>query len=98
MAKSTRICKICNKEYPYCKTEWRGVNRWQDVACCPEHATEYFRRVREARNPQPVVEAAVVDNNEMPVEQVETVVPPTKQKKGRRPKVANDEQGNQTSN
>ena len=50
MAKGTRICKICGKEYPYCTTmtPFDG-NRWQDVACCIEHATEYFKQVAISR-------------------------------------------------
>ena len=50
MAKGTRICKICGKEYPYCSTitQFDG-NRWQDVACCIEHATQYFKAVAIAR-------------------------------------------------
>ena len=50
MAKGTRICKICGKEYPYCTTMTAfDGNRWQDVACCIEHATEYFRQVAISR-------------------------------------------------
>lgn len=50
MEKAKRICKVCGKEYPYCKT-WRSTDifRWQDVACCPEHAAEYFEQVRVSR-------------------------------------------------
>lgn len=52
MKEGTRICKICGKEYPYCKTERRGnVFRYQDVACCPEHGSQYFANVEAARNP-----------------------------------------------
>lgn len=52
MAKGTRICKICGKEYPYCKTERRtDIFRYQDVACCVEHGTQYFAEVEAARNP-----------------------------------------------
>lgn len=50
MATGTRICKICDKEYPYCKTDRpTGLYRWQDVACCPEHAAEYFDRIAVSR-------------------------------------------------
>ncbi|MBP5463310.1 MAG: hypothetical protein J6Y20_14485 [Lachnospiraceae bacterium] len=51
MANSTRICKVCGKEYPYCKTELKDGNifRWQDVACCQEHGAEYFALVAKAR-------------------------------------------------
>jgi hypothetical protein len=52
MVKGTRICKICGKEYPYCKTERSaGIFRYQDVACCVEHGTQYFAEVEAARNP-----------------------------------------------
>lgn len=52
MVKGTRICKICGKEYPYCKTERAaGIFRYQDVACCVEHGTQYFAEVEAARNP-----------------------------------------------
>lgn len=49
MAQATRICQVCGKEYPYCKT-FRVIKfRWQDVACCPEHGVEFFQRVLEER-------------------------------------------------
>ena len=52
MIKGTRICKICGKEYPYSKTERAaGIFRYQDVACCVEHGTQYFAEVEAARNP-----------------------------------------------
>lgn len=50
MARGRRKCKICGKEYEYCKTErGDGVFRWQDVACCPEHAKEYFAQIAASR-------------------------------------------------
>lgn len=49
MARATRICKICGKEYDYCRTETNNKFRWQDVACCPEHGAEYFKRIEESR-------------------------------------------------
>lgn len=46
----TKVCKICGKEYPYCRTILpQGINRWQDVACCPEHAEEYFALIAASR-------------------------------------------------
>lgn len=59
MANSTRICKICGKEYPYCKTELKDGNifRWQDVACCHEHGTEYFALIAASRGETPVTKA-----------------------------------------
>lgn len=51
MEKGKRICKICGEEYPYCTTKTDPNKfRWQDVACCPEHAEEYLRKIEEARN------------------------------------------------
>lgn len=51
MAKGTRICKICGKEYEYCYTNYvaPGVFRWQDVACCEEHGQEYLRKIMVSR-------------------------------------------------
>ena len=50
MPQGTRICKVCGKEYPYCKTLRDGnIFRWQDVACSPEHGSEYFAQVLAAR-------------------------------------------------
>lgn len=51
MATGTKRCKVCGKEYPYCKTASRpGIFRYQDVACCPEHGSIYLKRVMEARS------------------------------------------------
>lgn len=62
-----RYCKICGEPYEYCKTEVpAGTNRWQDVACCVEHATEYFKQIAISRGEAVVTESkptvANVDN------------------------------------
>lgn len=49
MPPATRICKICGKEYPYCQTITNDKFRWQDVACSPKHATEYFELIKQSR-------------------------------------------------
>lgn len=51
MVTATKICKVCGKEYPYCRTERRvaGVFRWQDVACSVEHGSIYLERVLASR-------------------------------------------------
>ena len=50
MAIVKRICKICGNEYEYCHTtRSAGVFRWQDVACSPEHASEYLAKIRASR-------------------------------------------------
>lgn len=50
MAKTTRICKVCGKEYEYCKT-WLNQSkfRWQDVACSEKCGAEYFERIAISR-------------------------------------------------
>lgn len=50
MDKAIKICKVCGKEYPYCKN-WNNndIFRWQDVACCEEHGKQYFADVLAAR-------------------------------------------------
>lgn len=55
MATATKICKVCGKEYPYCRTERRvaGVFRWQDVACSVEHGSIYLERILASRNGEP---------------------------------------------
>lgn len=50
MANGTRICKICGAEYPYCKTAYvPGAFRYQDVACCAEHGSEYLAKITASR-------------------------------------------------
>lgn len=44
-----RVCKVCGIEYPYCTTVTKDKYRWQDVACCKEHAAQYFAEVAMAR-------------------------------------------------
>ena len=45
-----RKCKICGREYEYCRTlRSNTIFRWQDVACCVEHGTEYFAKVAASR-------------------------------------------------
>ena len=50
MEKGIGICKVCGKQYEYCKTpNYDDKFRWQDVACCEEHGAIYFKQVEEAR-------------------------------------------------
>lgn len=68
MDNSTRICKVCGKEYPYCKTVLKNgeIFRWQDVACCEEHGAEYFSAIMAARGEaKPVIkeEPVVVEED-----------------------------------
>lgn len=80
MATVLKTCKVCGKQYEYCHTLVPGAFRWQSVACCHEHALEYFRQVEAARlaesNPAPQ-EAT----EEAPVSDVNTEPTPKKRKK-----------------
>lgn len=50
MPKSIKKCKVCGKEYEACRTFRAGsVFRWQDVACSPEHGSQYFAEVLASR-------------------------------------------------
>lgn len=43
MAQGTRVCRVCGKEYPFCKTyNPNRIFRYQDVACCPEHGAQFL--------------------------------------------------------
>lgn len=62
---ATKRCKVCGREYEYCRTNRRdGIFRWQDVACSPEHGATYFRWIAESRSN---VKTAVV-TKELPVD------------------------------
>lgn len=63
MAKGTRVCKVCGAEYEYCRTRYRDntIFRWQDVACCQSHGSQYFAAVLAARSKQPVVKNEVAN-------------------------------------
>lgn len=64
MATATKVCKVCNKTYEYCRTLKRieGVFRWQEVACCPEHGSIYLSKIRASRTAsKPVAEPQSVD-------------------------------------
>lgn len=50
MPSGIKVCKVCGKEYLYCKTENRSNRfRYQDVACCPEHGSIYFAEIAKSR-------------------------------------------------
>lgn len=86
MAKSYRKCKICGKEYEYCKTirTVDGVYRWQDVACTPEHGSQYLALVIAARSGEKAEQAEPVEQHEVSEEVVA-------QPKKRRSKVKEEE-------
>lgn len=51
MALTLKKCKVCGREYKYCRTAKLASTpfRWQDVACSPEHGSIYFDRIMESR-------------------------------------------------
>lgn len=66
--KIQKPCKICGKMFTPCADceNDKTMFRWKRVACSPECAKEYFRRIEESR--QPMVqnvkaESISVDNN-----------------------------------
>lgn len=60
MATATKKCKVCGREYAYCKTNRESnVFRYQDVACCAEHGQIYLAQVIASRSSNIV---AVADN------------------------------------
>ncbi len=61
MATATRICKVCGKEYKYCKT-WLSTDkfRYQDVACSPECGSIYFANIAISRAESTVDEPSTV--------------------------------------
>lgn len=66
--KVQKPCKICGKMFTPCADceNDKTMFRWKRVACSPECAKEYFRRIEESRQPmvQNVkVESISVDNN-----------------------------------
>ncbi len=63
MMTAKKRCKVCGCEYDYCRTNKRDVsqNRWQDVACSPEHAAIYFARIAASRAPAPINEVREED-------------------------------------
>lgn len=75
MAKGIRICKICGEPYEYCYTDVPvGTNRWQDVACCIEHAAQYFREIAISRGEliedESEAEAPVEENLDEDLEEI----------------------------
>ena len=54
MAVGMKVCKVCGKSYPACRASAVGNEyRWQDVACCSEHGSEYLARVLASRGEAP---------------------------------------------
>lgn len=70
MPKFNKICKVCGAEYVDCQTikPKKGVDRWQDVACCPEHAALWFEKIFASRGVKTVVNGDAADTSVVPAE------------------------------
>ena len=51
MAKMTKKCRVCGKEYEACKSARTGSGafNWREVACSPECGMEYLRQIEVSR-------------------------------------------------
>ncbi len=92
--KVQKPCKICGKMFTPCADceNDKTMFRWKRVACSPECAKEYFRRIEESRQPMAQnVKAEVevkpelisIDNNSN-VNDTENVAEEIKPKKARK--------------
>lgn len=47
MANVKRTCRVCGKQYTFCRTlvPTDGTFRWQDVACSPECGAKYLEQI-----------------------------------------------------
>lgn len=60
MAKVTKTCRVCGKQYEACHTpNTTGVFRWRDVACSIECGRIYLERIEASRKPAVQVNEAV---------------------------------------
>lgn len=57
-----KTCRICGKQYETCRTlhPILGHDRWQDVACCPEHGAQWFAAIYASRSGEAVAEGGEV--------------------------------------
>lgn len=75
MAKVTKTCRVCGKQYEACHTpNTTGVFRWRDVACSIECGRIYLERIEESRKPavQTDEAAKTPEPAETPAEQAES--------------------------
>jgi len=74
MARGTKICRVCGKEYPCCGLSTPpapGVFRWQNVACCPEHGAIYLKAINESRG---IVDEVAKSEDEVAVQEEKDAV------------------------
>ena len=58
MPSVTRECRVCGKQFKVCRTpNMGGALRWQDIACCKEHAAQYFEEIARSRGEIPETKA-----------------------------------------
>lgn len=86
--KVQKPCKICGKMFTPCADceNDKTMFRWKRVACSPECAKEYFRRIEESRQPmvQNVKSESISVDNNGDVDDTENVDEEIKPKKTRK--------------
>ena len=99
--KVQKPCKVCGQMYTpgaYCESE-KTAFHWRTVACSKECGYEYLRMVMDARNPKPIVEVKVSENETLiKMNESDTVTEVAEVKKTSRKKtiaVANNEESEQ---
>lgn len=68
-----KTCKVCGKQYETCRTlkPILGRDRWQDVACCPEHGAQWFAAIYASRAGETTAADEAAAAQETPTEVVE---------------------------
>lgn len=75
-------CKVCGREYDPCKSGNTNPTtyRWQDVACCAEHGSQYLAEIIASRSsvapktaPSSDMSVAQTDVEQDDVEHIEAV-------------------------
>lgn len=63
--KVQKPCKICGKMFTPCADceNDKTMFRWKRIACSPECAKEYFKRIDESRKPKIILET--IHNNDI---------------------------------
>lgn len=81
MGKGFKVCKICGKEYEYCKSfkPSDGTFRWQDVGCCIEHANQYLSAVLASRDTKPKAKSKSIKKKDVVASDEISVEPATEE-------------------
>lgn len=88
--KVQKPCKICGKMFTPCTDceNDKTMFRWKRVACSPECAKEYFKRIEESRKPKIISESIHNNDTGLSDEQDEEILKP---KRGRKKNIEIEE-------